>query len=143
MKTPQEIIENNKLIAEFMGLIRSDEPVGGLGHGKYWWFHKKPFLWDESICSDEELNYHQSWDWVMPVVEKIEREASYHVNIQPESCTIQSYGGYCNPLIVSNYSRGIKGNTKEQLIEAYGKCSDSKIEGVWTAVVEFIKWYKK
>jgi hypothetical protein len=79
----------------------------------------------------------------MMVIEKIEcneKEKTYHVNIQPESCTIQSYGGYQNSLIVTNYSRGVKGNTKEKLIEAYGQCSDSKIEGVWTAVVEFINW---
>lgn len=38
-------MENNKLIAEFMG-------------------------WDNGII---ELKFHASWDWLMPVVEKIEQ----------------------------------------------------------------------
>lgn len=65
----------NKLIAEFMGAI---------GTPKY-----NPTEWDIYItgCLDvdsddenakhfytpEEMKYHTSWDWLMPVVEKIEQ----------------------------------------------------------------------
>lgn len=55
----KEIIEGNKLIAEFMGMefhtinnitgVTIDGVLGGL----------------------EKLQYHTSWDWLMPVVEKI------------------------------------------------------------------------
>jgi hypothetical protein len=43
--------ENNKLIAEFMG-----SNLNGLESWQY----------------EEELQYHTSWDWLMPVVEKID-----------------------------------------------------------------------
>ena len=53
-------IENNKLIAEFMGLIESSIDK------KYWTEKTK-----EGIGKGElvELKYHTSWDWLMPVVE--------------------------------------------------------------------------
>ena len=57
-------MEENKLIAEFMGLIESSIDK------KYWTEKTK-----EGIGKGElvELKYHTSWDWLMPVV-----EACYH-----------------------------------------------------------------
>ena len=46
--------ENNKLIAEFMGMEDYQEM------GEY-----------------VTPNYHKSWDWLMPVVAKISRDAKY------------------------------------------------------------------
>lgn len=63
--------ENNEVIAKFMGLILSDKPIAGLGHNILWWFTKRPFLWDERVCNEFQLKYHSSWEWLMPVVEKI------------------------------------------------------------------------
>lgn len=51
----QEIIEGNKLIAEFIG----------------WQYNSKGF-WEQTIFDfHKELKFHKSWDWLMPVVEKI------------------------------------------------------------------------
>lgn len=67
--TPEEIKENNRLIGMFMG-------------AKYW--PKSPSLdftkkysdcyeFDGKVAfSVTQLMYHSSWDWLMPVVEKIE-----------------------------------------------------------------------
>ena len=71
-------MENNKLIAEFMGGVLSSVPnlinlpqtrgdanihsvkgSGVLPNGTY------------SVHRLSELKYHTSWDWLMPVVEKI------------------------------------------------------------------------
>ena len=44
-------MNNNKLIAEFMG-----------------------YIYEDDILVPEEPQYHTSWDWLMPVVSKIENE---------------------------------------------------------------------
>ena len=58
--------ENNKLIAEFMGLITEEgkylappiDELSTIGMGLY--------------VSLDEMRYHTSWDWLMPVVEEID-----------------------------------------------------------------------
>ena len=50
-------MKENKLIAEFMG-IRYEENKNS--HESSWAYYE-----------DCELEYHTSWDWLMPVVEKI------------------------------------------------------------------------
>lgn len=51
-------LENNKLIAEFMNLPTERFNSGILNYG-----------FDEAWYELEELSYHESWDWLMPVVE--------------------------------------------------------------------------
>ena len=53
----EELIENNKLIAEFMGYTPNEYGVYQTPHGKYHLDH---------------FSFHSSWDWLMDVVEKIE-----------------------------------------------------------------------
>ena len=55
----KEIIEGNKLIAEFMGYVMHD-------HASYKTFEK-----DGRHIFDSVLQYDTKWDWLMPVVEKI------------------------------------------------------------------------
>lgn len=98
-------IENNKLIADFM----NHPDLGTKGDFSY-------------------LKYHTSWDWLMPVVEKIENillstDNSFNVTI---GCGI-----YCT--IQDAYGELIDINT----------CEPTKIEATYKAVVEFIKWYNK
>ena len=51
--------KNNKLIAEFMGLKEHE--------GSYY----LPLYNSGDWVPDVELEYHNSWDWLMPVVDKI------------------------------------------------------------------------
>lgn len=70
-----EIIEGNKLIAEFMGLKHS--------HGNW-------YRWDSENQGQgyvSELKYHTSWNALMPVVEKISSEG-YCYQIREEQCKI-------------------------------------------------------
>lgn len=75
MKT--EVMEQNKLIAEFDGLqkFRGD------------WIHSGGFY------SDRQLKYHTSWAWLMPVVEKIENKTDFIVIISGDCCQIESCYG--------------------------------------------------
>jgi hypothetical protein len=94
-------IENNKLIAEFMG-------------------YKNP-----SNASDIWYHYDTSWDWLMPVVEKIEALGyTFEKNYQPIDRDWQC-------LIV-------KGN--DILHQEFNRKS---LNAAHYVVVEFIKWYNE
>ncbi|HYE68382.1 MAG TPA: hypothetical protein VEA58_07200 [Anaerovoracaceae bacterium] len=62
----------------------------------------------------DELQYHTSWDWLMPVVEKIRST------------------GIAKPLGAGVIS------LQQQLDAALLSC---KMEAVWQAVTKFIQWY--
>ena len=69
--------ENNKLIAEFMGFkpCLTSDPNGN----KIYVGTETPFGWQYPDCypehdyliSVEDLKFNTSWDWLMPVVQKI------------------------------------------------------------------------
>ena len=113
----ENIVENNKLIAEFLGY---SHPHPDYPDTTYW--YKKD-------CQPLTiLSFDYDWSWLMKVVEKIEgfedenRCAKYNVNIQ--QCFVE---------IIENH-------TSETIIEV--DCN-SKIQAVHNACVEFIKWYNK
>ena len=60
------MMNNNKLIAEFMELPTEVSKAGLLNY-----YHREynSGTWYE----EHELSYNVSWDWLMPVVEKIEQ----------------------------------------------------------------------
>ena len=58
--------ETNKLIAEFMGL---DTEVFKSGKVNYYYYDKVSK--QEIFLEAHELSYNVSWDWLMPVIEKI------------------------------------------------------------------------
>lgn len=112
----QEIIEGNKLIAEFMN-------VESFNDGRYGLLYISPI----NGKTEFELKYHSSWDWLMSVVEKIENDLhdSFNVDIvNKNQCEIFRNGN--------------------EFIGGYGfeTVYHSKIKAVYYSVVEFIKWYK-
>ena len=128
--TQEQIIEGNKLIAEFMGLkqVKWD-------YGELLWVHKdfkedftdvhdysnsSTFDWGNAFPQTEKLFYHSSWAWIMPVVEKIE-SMGYDVFINGLYCRITDCG-------MSDF-------------ELESGEVNTKIEAIWFTVIEFIKWY--
>ena len=115
-----EIEEGNKLIAAFMGYKYFKSPYGGCG-----------------LCKDEKdmstwlavsnAIYNSSWDWLMPVVEKIESNPKCFLNIS---------GNECNVIIHSEYEG------YEPLFE-WCENNSRKIDAVWITVLEFIKWHNQ
>lgn len=104
--------ENNKLIAEFMGMRFESDDFEFYGDGT-------------NIFTVDQLSFHNSWDWLMPVVEKIESLGA-NVLIGRMLCDIK----YTNPL-------------NEDEIFEIRIASGIKINAVNGAVVKFIKWYNE
>lgn len=110
--TQEQIIEKNKLIAEFMGAKMIVEDYYGINIIKF------P---DESTKDLNGLKYHSSWEWLMDAVDKIQILRERFNNPKLE---------YGLTLI----------NAMDRWLYVQHK-SLSKKEAVWLAVVEFIKWY--
>lgn len=108
----KNIIENNKLIAEFMGLKMYTDGIS--------WF-------DKSFNSLKK--YHKSWDWLMPVIEKIE-----------ESCSTTLHFYSVKSMSIENYHFEILGCANDFENTTHG---DNKIKVVYDNVIKFIKWYNK
>ena len=155
-------LENNKLIAEFMGLVhiknakyKTDLYEAGDNAGEWEttnifvknpsakFLDKKIFgvFTAEDYYNDEvpyedyhwNVNYDSSWDWLMPVVEKIEKigvstEIHYFAGTKK-----QSFGYNCTFL----------GYKSDISIFETSNQHDSKIEAVYKTVIEFIKFYNK
>lgn len=106
----QEITDNNKLIAKFMGEVINDSSG---------WRVYLPTLRNISVgYGSDELQYNSSWDWLMPVVDKIFK--SQYLDL--------GYDSY---------------QTEEALSIADCLAWNKGIETTYKAVVEFIKWYTK
>lgn len=128
-------MSDNELIAEFMGNLRLYQVLLDPKAEFKTWRHAdyKNFTFDEATSElpkikaegypDAEIvfvggttKFHSSWDWLMPVVEKIAKV------------------GY-SPFILSDKTAYIEG--KHLSIHT----GDSSLEATYKAVVEFIKWY--
>jgi len=120
---------SNKLIAEFMGAV---------GTPKY-----NPTEWDVYItgCLDvdsddenaqhfytpDEMKYHTSWDWLMPVVEKIE-------DIECKETSTDTVGYHLYDIEIRQNVTTIHGTNIEETV-------GDKLFNTYSAVVEFIKEY--
>jgi len=122
----EEIIEGNKLIAEFMGAIidnktkDSDDPIFEFPvspskfNFPYKRYHLSWFGGFREFANNEE-RYNNSWNWLMPVVKKI----SDFSDIDKHK---ESTGWY------AHYG-----------IESF--LFEVNIEKTWELCIEFIKWY--
>ena len=114
------VIEGNKLIAEFMGWSQQLD-VEKRWYGAWFDQHRVRKAWSE-FQGHEPLLFNESWDWLMPVVEKIESKG-YDVFINGLYCRITDSG-------MSDF-------------ELESDVALSKIDATYQAVVKFIKWYNQ
>lgn len=112
MKT-KEIIEGNKLIAEFMGVTQKENN----------WYdgfelHQAglPFRCGAEGNGTHELKFDTSWDWLMSVVEKI------------SSLSKPNFTDEINRKRIEIFKK----------VDIF-----STIEWVYKSVIEFIKWYNQ
>ena len=67
----------------------------------------------------EDMKFHLAWKWLMPVVIKIEDDLGYSVLIKDKAC-----------MVVVGDDTTFESET------------DTKMEAVWRAIVEFLDWHK-
>lgn len=114
-----ETIEGNKLIAEF---LNAPFDWDAIGQETAWIKLPNKELSSWARCVD--LKYHSSWDWLMPVVEKIESLGRFSFEIDLNSAHVYE----------------MDFDKSELTIEAH---ENSKIASTWLAVVEFINWFNQ
>lgn len=135
--TKQEILDGNRLIAEFMGLCVA-EPRGWTvkldGTDDYdLTFPIECEFWDrgerikESVIS-HYLEFHSSYDWLMPVVEKI-ASMKFPINV---------YFSH-----IQNCTTVHELRSEALYLIRESNTIDKPIEILFKAVVEFIKGYNK
>jgi hypothetical protein len=110
------IIEGNRTINAFMGY---------------------PYNMTESGYPNE-VRYHESWDWLMPAVEKVEAlidelHGKFTVNIRNNGCWIESTNNWRN---ATRYADHVYMSDPNAIFP-------TKIESTWHNVVQFIKWWNK
>jgi hypothetical protein len=131
--TQEQIIEGNKLIAEFLGEVREVWKVND--QSTLGWFGETALKYRREIMRMtignaillEHLQFHSSWDWLMPLVEIIDEmdiegyEGEVGFIISPSLCDLYNDG---DDLIIA-------GTTQKTLILS-----------VWDTVVKSIQWIK-
>lgn len=99
--------QGNRLIADFMGYYFQGDKFYSRSSGKGNWF--------------KEAKYDRSWDWLMPVVEKIEK---------------MDYGFKMCRKVVEVYIDSTKAIIcKEKRA--------NRMESLYAAVIYFVEWYNK
>jgi len=120
----KEILEGNKIIGQFMG-----------------WKYSKSGKTARRVDNDSayrlsDIHYDSSWDWLMPVVEKISRiEFDRKYDEDQEKWIIWTH----HPVTF-----GMLNDKGQSMVRFY--CSglfeaDTLIEAAYLAVVDFIKWH--
>tara|TARA_R110000787_G_scaffold222206_1_gene330862 strand:+ start:455 stop:862 length:408 start_codon:yes stop_codon:yes gene_type:complete len=130
-------MEDNKLIAEFMELPTEVSKEGLLNY-----YHRKynSGTWYE----EHELSYEVSWEWLMPVVKKIERK--HKANFRTE-CLWNEFIECSIYQVIVSIEQGEMSKDKSCIYDSkkiYWYIGDSvkcKREATYKAVVEFIKTY--
>lgn len=120
--TQEQILESNKIIAEFMGAeitqaySKTKEQDGVLF---YYPKDTSPSMYRN--LSSSGIKYHKEWDWLMPVVDKLE-ELGYEININGNDCYVQ------------------QPNRKGRLV-IHCKNWINKLQCVYQAVISTINWH--
>lgn len=108
---------NNKLIAEFIGFYACTDP--NHAHDRCYDIRSvsKYKFTEAGYRKSNEMKFESSWDWLMPVVEKVEKIEGVRVIIKGSRCRILA---------------GKK---------VFSCHTISKLNSMYRVVVEFIEWY--
>lgn len=109
--------ESNKIFATFKGwTVCECDTCRQKKSTQYKWGERN---WE--VYAVEDLKFHSSWDWLMPVVEKIESLADI-VEIKGIQCLIITFDG---------------------IDHVIAKTEKTKLASVYSACLAFIQWYNE
>lgn len=115
--------ENNKLIAQFLGLTIITDGIS---------------LFD--INYKPLAKYHESWNDLMPVVEKI---VNLHLDIEVVRSSRVKFNSFrCRKLNSNEFNYKVRITTDFKEVEIK-EDSNNECEATYKAVVSFIQWYNK
>jgi nucleoside-specific outer membrane channel protein Tsx len=117
--------KENELIARFMGWKPSVMEGDGGINLMYFPDSSKQHVYQCQQRDVAGMKYHCSWTWLMPVVTKIEHLFDGYLDFTIGSDFVQ----------VSSFQTDYKYRREHEV--------DDKLDAVYKAVVEFIKWYNK
>lgn len=122
---------DNRVIAEFMGwefkpFLRDESQIQAFFNGDSRWVDNPSFL-DKFFPA---LKYDTSWNRLMPVVEKIE-----NIDVRGVYAVIIGWGVSCDIVFMDE--------TDHPMIKVDASNAKTKIEAVYSAVIQFIHWYNK
>ena len=120
-----KIEESNKLIAEFLGLKLTNIKAEDVWSTVEYLSDNPDSTLPCSVPIDNTLYFDKSYDWLMPVVERIE-SLGYDSRIIGNN---SDSGFLCDFVDIENNEISCK--------VSY----ESKLEAVYKTVIEFIKWY--
>lgn len=146
-------MKTNNLIAEFMGYVNTtpNDPDFNI------YEHKDD---ERDMLETMSMKYHESWDWLMPVVEKIETTV-WNITNSPQYKRAKERGRKIEPQqtgdIFVSYDERVKyrgwwcmtGTNGLPGVRIYNSSDDNdtkfktKIEATYVAVVQFIEWYNE
>lgn len=122
------IFEGNELIAEFMGAEITHDDVAFFPDGRHYYTYPKP-------NKTNILKYHDDWNWIMNVVEKIEL-----IDILPNDNSFNVIIGASNSCMIFECTNGDIIDADGDMVEIMSD-GDKKIMCVWNAIVQFIDWF--
>ena len=121
----EEIIKNNELIAKFMGgRYETNLPFAYTKSG----WTGTPANSIDQIVQSHTFRYNSSWNWIMPVIEKIEENYYTEIigtNTKNDNSYVMNIFDYNGKFILDPHSHS------------------SKLELIFITVVDFIKWYNQ
>lgn len=121
--------ENNKKIAEFLGWETDEvEVIAPKSLEVIVPFETVKGFFTTSVFKHDELKFHNDWNWLLLVAEKIETVETkdgrtFTIDIHKDNVIINQYGKYNNEIIVT------EGGTR--------------IENLYKACIEFVEWWNK
>jgi len=129
---------DNELIAEFMGFFAFETSIQGFSIYKLLDSNGNPIHPYYGPFNQNTMRFDKSWDWIMPVVEKIESIYDDHhgyftVHIHSNACDIQG----------TNLWKAIEPESiyGDVYMSDPNAIFNTKIESTYYNVVQFIKWY--